>query len=75
MSVKAQEDVICFVEDFCSGEDVLSSIENCCDHRLDPPGLSYVDQDGCNACPRGKVKLKHFVLVFHVMRSSLPFPP
>ena len=62
VSVKAQ-DVTCFTLEACSGDNVTSSAENCCDHRLDPPGLSYLDQGNCTPCQRGKVKLKHFVSV------------
>ena len=54
--VKSQDEVMCYTEGSCGGVFEMSSIEACCDHRLDPSGLSYSISisESCTECPSGK---------------------
>lgn len=57
IGVKSQNHVACYTTEDCGGGVPVNSSEDaCCDHRIDPHGLSYMtpDAEGCNACPKGK---------------------
>ena len=38
----------------------MSTIKDCCDHKIDPFGLAYTipSVEGCQLCPLGKIMLE-----------------
>ena len=48
--------VHCRVERNCGGNSVMSTIEDCCDHDIDPFGVAYImpGEVNCQLCPVGK---------------------
>ena len=55
--VESQNLVSCYNDARCSqGDPVTSTINDCCNHVIDPPGVSYtaLGMEGCEVCPRSK---------------------
>ena len=55
--VESQNLVSCYNDARCSqGDPVMSIVNDCCNHGIDPPGVAYSipGMEVCEVCPRGK---------------------
>lgn len=50
--------VRCFSTSNCFTESVVMTVDDCCNHRVEPVGLSYsASEDLCQICPPSKIIL------------------
>ena len=64
--------VQCRTDLICGGSSTNSTMKDCCDHDIGPPGFSYIIPGvaGCQLCPVGKRKLYSKPLLIHCITPS-----